>query len=169
MNVLQDVEKAVLAVLSTKHSQSLFDLWFKDLHLVQLSDTEAVFSINSDFKRNILQNRQVDTVKQALEEVNGFPVEVRFISTQGTGDAPAASPAPPADVAQETAAETPAASPASADEDEDGEERKDELDFGRAIENRSIVSEYTFESFIVGDSNRFAHAACYAVAQGPSS
>ncbi len=166
MNELQDVEKAVLAVLSTKHSQSLFDLWFKDLHLVQLSDTEAVFSINSDFKRNILQNRQVDTVKQALEEVIGFPVEVRFISTQGTGDPPATVPAPSADAAQESAAETPAGSLLFADEDE--EEKKDELDFGRAIENRSIVSEYTFENFIVGDSNKFAHAACYAVAQSPT-
>lgn len=27
---------------------------------------------------------------------------------------------------------------------------------------------YTFEEFVVGDSNRFSHAACYAVAQNPS-
>ena len=178
MNVLQDVEKAVLAVLSAKHSQSLYDLWFKDLHLVQLSDTEAVFSINSDFKRNILQNRQVETVKQALEEVNGFPVEVRFISTQGTGDTPAAGAGGAADDAaasqasDATNADTVARDAAPllsfSDIEEEEEDKKDELDFGRAIENRSIVSEYTFQNFIVGDSNKFAHAACYAVAQSPT-
>jgi len=29
-------------------------------------------------------------------------------------------------------------------------------------------SKYTFETFIVGNSNRFAHAACYAVAESPA-
>jgi len=32
----------------------------------------------------------------------------------------------------------------------------------------SLNSKYTFESFVVGNSNRFAHAACYAVGESPS-
>lgn len=161
MNVLQDVEKAVLATLAAKHSQSLYDLWFKDLHLVELNDKEAVFSINSNFKQSILQTRQTGSLSTALEEVNGFPVEVRIISTEGQKDAPPATPAASAMVS----ATAPEAVPAQT---YDKEEKKDEMDFGRAIENRSIVSEYTFENFIVGDSNKFAHAACYAVAQSPT-
>lgn len=36
------------------------------------------------------------------------------------------------------------------------------------ITNSIVHPEYTFENFIVGDSNRHAHAACLAVAQNPS-
>jgi len=32
----------------------------------------------------------------------------------------------------------------------------------------ALTSKYTFDNFVVGDSNRFAHAACLAVAQSPA-
>lgn len=37
----------------------------------------------------------------------------------------------------------------------------------KAVEPSSLVSKYTFDNFIVGSSNQFAHAACLAVASQP--
>ena len=37
-----------------------------------------------------------------------------------------------------------------------------------SISTLSLNEEYTFENFVVGNSNRFAHAACQAVANNPA-
>lgn len=43
-----------------------------------------------------------------------------------------------------------------------------ELASWRAANEDSVYASYTFEWFIVGNSNKFAHAAAYAVAQNPA-
>ncbi|MBO5789283.1 MAG: chromosomal replication initiator protein DnaA [Clostridia bacterium] len=162
MNDLRDVEIAILEVLKTMYSQTVFDLWFRDIRLEQMTDQYATFSINSTFKQGILQNRHSPALTKALEEVTGFPMKV-IISLRN--DDP---PAPPPDAPTE-----PQQEPAEPEVDIQKEEdpapptvSKD--DFGAAIQGRAIVTEYTFDNFIVGDSNKFAHAACLAVAKSPT-
>ncbi|MBQ3791618.1 MAG: chromosomal replication initiator protein DnaA [Clostridia bacterium] len=51
---------------------------------------------------------------------------------------------------------------------EDSEEHDREPSGGNTIENTLLLNpDYTFDNFVVGDSNRFAHAASQAVAQNP--
>ncbi len=41
-------------------------------------------------------------------------------------------------------------------------------DNGKDIRSYSLNSKYTFDTFVIGNSNRFAHAACVAVAESPA-
>lgn len=34
-------------------------------------------------------------------------------------------------------------------------------------QNNSMNPKYTFDSFVIGENNRFAHAACVAVSEAP--
>ena len=163
MSILHEVQWAVGEVLKESYSQTVYDLWFKDLRLEVLTDNHAVFSINSAFKKNILQNRHADALAKALEAVNGFSVTVEITLREDEPITPDESLDEGNVVTPEIVVQADAEVTAAAlDEVEEPE------DLGRAIESRSIISEYTFENFIVGASNKFAHAACLAVAQSPT-
>lgn len=154
MDALQDVGKAVLSVLKNAFAPTIYELWFQDLKLVSLNEDTAVFEINSDLKCQILQTRHSDNIRRALSEVIGYEAKLQFYSTEKEDG----FKIPTFHLAKEP-------EPVS-DEDE---EKNKKIDPGAAIQSPSIVEEYTFDNFIVGDSNRFAHAACMAVAMESSS
>lgn len=152
MQGLDDVHAAVMAGIRELYSQTVFDLWFGDLHLISLDDKEAVFKINSDFKQGILQKKYADVLKKAVSDVLGFEVDIVITSGQKTeGFSPTRFSSPP-----------PSIIPKSKKEEEP------EPDIGADIESAKVFSQYTFENFIVGESNKFAHAACIAVARNPA-
>ncbi len=148
---LEDVCSAFLAILEQKQSKTMFDLWFKDLKMVSLTETSAVFSINSDIKRSFLETKWTDLVASTLVEVVGFKPEVTFTSSESEFTIPE-------DILSTHEKKESITSLLSENE------KEEKVDFGTAIENHSIVADYTFDNFIVGESNKFAHAACYAVA-----
>ena len=74
----------------------------------------------------------------------------------GTTAEPAPTPNPTSAPADTSSARTPAPSPSPSPPPS---QRKEMF----------INSEYTFDNFIVGSSNKFAHAACVAVANNPAS
>ncbi len=141
-----------MAVIKELYSPTVFDLWFGDLSLLSLDDKEAVFKINSDFKQGILQKKYADVMRRAVAEVLGFEVDIMILSSQKNEgiSMPHFSSPPPSII------------PKSKKEEEI------EQNIGADIESKNIFSQYTFDNFIVGESNKFAHAACIAVARNPA-
>ena len=156
MQGLEDIRHAILENIRTLFPTTVFELWFKDLTLISLEETTATFAIPSDFKRNFLASKYKEVLKNATKEVIGFPLDIEIISSQGEGGPVA------------THFSTPVPSRLSQ------EERKqvlpeDPIDIGAELESKKVFSRYTFDNFIVGASNKFAHAAAVAVARQPAS
>ncbi len=156
MQELQEVRDAVMEIVRARHtfSQTVFDLWFKDLHMVSLDSNSVVFKINSDFKQGIIQNKYSEILEEAVQEVVGFPVTVRIISSEAVEGftRPTFTEKPPSAIPEEKRIEQP----------------EEPADIGADIESKRVFSQFTFENFVVGESNKFAHAACLAVARNPS-
>ena len=127
-------------------------LWFNDLKLTVLSNDTAVFMANSDFKRDIVYNRYLDKIKEALFEVIGFEVSVNVRSLQNEK-------------------ETTEKIEAAAEKNEIKTEIYSTVGENKVL-NRAAVpqafAEFTFDSFVVGESNKFAHAAAQSVANHPA-
>ncbi len=174
MQEFDEIWLLVLGELRKKHSETFVSLWISDLKLLSLSETTAVFYTPSAFKRDMLEKKHSETMIQALESVIGYKVDVAFTLSE-TPDIPSL----------ENREKTPFAEPVftennpkeSTDVLVEPPKQEDEPTYYSTSENRIMPenpsesfhsSEYTFDNFIVGSSNKFAYAACTAVAQRPA-
>ena len=157
MDTLKDIELSVLDRLKQKFTPTIYELWFKSMQLVSLDGETAVFSTDSNFKQDLISKRHATSIKDALREVVGFDVQIVVVSRESSEGfhIPEIEEKPeeikkPASILPEEPEQKP-------------------IDPESAIEGPSIVDEYTFDNFIEGESNRFALAACRAVALYSSS
>lgn len=151
---LGEIWQAVYASIGNAFSASSTELWFKEIRLVYLDNTLALMTIPSDFKKQILDTKFPDVLKEHFYNCLGFEVETELISgitTQITNEEEAR-------LIYENYIENKRKS--------DFEESQKQM--GRAVKvisaDKKSNSYYTFENFIQGDSNKFAYAACYAIA-----
>lgn len=162
MDELLNISLAVKEELKAKTDspQSSFDLWFGDFNLTSLSESVAVFSTPTKLRRQILSTRYIALIKETLAQIIGFDVEVEIYSLdQDSGFAPT-----PADTSEDMNKHFEKESL----EKSERKEKKIEEILNTSSDKRSLLDEYTFENFIEGESNKFAKAVCYAVANDPS-
>jgi len=126
-------------------SEVAVKLWIGSLQPLSLSGTVAAFTVQSDFQRNIVLQNYEELLKEAFENILGFPVELVIQVVEPDDDYmnTHSDPAP---------------------------RNAEEIDKRHASLEKSLEGanyEYTFSTFIVGRSNEFAYAACTAVAKEP--
>lgn len=138
---------------------STFKLWFGDFILISLEDNEAVFQTPTNLRKKILTSKYTSLISNALTEVIGFEVDIKIVSKEELQT-------------KDEEPENLIPSKEEALENEDREKKiKTLLDDTLSAdieEKKSILAEYTFDSFIEGASNKFAKATCVAVANVPA-
>src|SRR5579885_3198395 len=136
------VWQEVLTRIESQLSKPSYESFVKAMRPVTLEPDVFVFSVPSAFAKEWLESRYRGLIAETLREILTRGVDVRFIIADT--DAGEAQEAPP------TARPKP--SPARA----------------AYVEAPAFTSKYTFDTFVVGSGNRFAHAACLAVAESPA-
>lgn len=162
MDEFQGILDAFLPILQNKlsYTQSIFDLWFADLRLLELTEDHAHFVTSTKLRKKILSTKYYDVICQSLAEVIGFEVRVTIDSVNKDEDF---SPS----YAEELEEEKPEEKEPERIEREE-KEKQELIDFINDRSKKSLVEEYTFDNFIEGESNKFARAACLAVAKEPT-
>ena len=147
-NLLENISR------SPSIAPSSFKLWFGDLRLVSLDDKTAVFCAPSKMKKGILQSKFSEIIKKALTETICFEVEVVIVCPED-----GAVPSTTVDPEEKH----------RSDVERDREEEKTITEIMNSPSpTGSVIEEYTFDNFVEGSSNKFAKAACEAVAREPN-
>jgi len=133
----------ILARVETKVNRHSFYTWFKPTSFVGEAAGVLTVRVPNPLFRDWLTKHYTGVLSEAIGEVKKGDLEVAFVA-----DPDAAGPTLPLAPAGSTSFD-PEAVPSTP---------------GPA----GLNPRYTFDTFIVGSSNQFAHAACRAVAEAPS-
>jgi len=122
--------------------------WLKNTHAETMHDSTVIISVPNEFTRTRVESRLRGWVEGQLTSYFGRPVGIALVIA--TTDEEADDD----DFELSPSSTHPAPALSSVTE-------PDERSGGR------LNPKYTFESFVIGSSNRFAHAAAVAVAEAP--
>jgi chromosomal replication initiator protein len=132
---------AALGQLQLEMPRAAFDTWVRDAELLTYEDGTFIVGVQNAYAKDWLEDRLRSTVTRVLTGIAGRSADVRFVVWQ--------------DEAQE-------------------EEKPPVLAVPKVSRPQKVSSsislspKYTFESFVVGPSNRLAAAAAQAVAENPA-
>jgi len=135
----------ILSRVETKVNRHSFYTWFKPTTFVSEDAAAITVRVPSALFKDWLTKHYSSVISEALGEVKKASLAINFVSDAQV-DAPALPPTPQPAAAIESPAASVPPTPGPA----------------------GLNPRYTFDSFIVGSSNQFAHAACRAVAEAPS-
>ena len=134
-------------------SETIYDTWFAHAEPSSFGDSGLVVAVPNDFTRSWIESHFQNFVSTAARESLGRELDVSFAVGEWSG---AAAPVRPAQA-------PPRREPAPS------RERDQDSDLAyRDVQESPLNPKYTFDLFIIGSSNRFAHAAALAVAEGPA-
>jgi chromosomal replication initiator protein len=133
--------QAALGQLQMDMPKASFDTWVRNAEIVSYEDNVFIIGVPNTYARDWLDSRLTSKIKRLLCGIMNRTVSLRFIVWKGGSDQPLAEVAQ-----QEVEPEIPPAQ----------------------IKTTALINRYTFENFVVGSSNRLAHAASLAVAERPA-
>ena len=135
---LQDLWEQTLNVLKNEMSEVSFNTWMKSCDPISISEDTIKISVPNSFTRDILNNRYKDLVANSIQGICSKLYKLEFL------------------ISSEVALE----------------EKNKAIKIKGSPLNEEISNtlnpKYTFDSFVIGNSNRFAHAASLAVAEAPA-
>lgn len=150
----EHVWQSALGQLQMQMTRATFDTWVKDTRIVAKDDQKLVIGTKSAFAKDWLENRLFTTINRTVSNVLGRPISIQFVVDAAT-DEPSQPPSGLLWQTDNSSDRYPGPEP------NNGHSR---MERDRLMLNHR----YTFEQFIVGASNRLAHAASLAVAEKPA-
>ncbi|MGN1327746.1 MAG: chromosomal replication initiator protein DnaA [Clostridia bacterium] len=140
-NELNDLLTKAKELLKEETTKIAYDTWIKILEIQSADNDHIVLLTSTDFQKNIIASKYIDLLTNTFNYLTNRDCSVSVVSRE----------------------ELEAAS------------NNSNLSTGVSIEapinyaTTNLNPKYTFSSFVVGNNNRFAHAAALAVAEAPAS
>ena len=143
---MESVWDKATKIIQDKVSKQNFDTWIKPIKILAMEDKCIQLAVPNKFFKDWLMDNYLSMIKNTLHSVIGINVDIDFVLSKDKEKKPEA-----------------AVLPFDQDRNHSGNSQA-----GRNKNISFLNSNYTFDRFVVGPSNQFAHAASIAVAKQPA-
>ena len=142
---LKELWEKTLDIIKGELSEVSFNTWIKSCEPISMSSDTIKISVPNAFTQEILEKRYKDLVANSIKAICSKLYNIEFLIASEIQNS------------EENQSETK-------DSNLKGNKKfivNDEM-------TNNLNPKYTFDSFVIGNSNRFAHAASLAVAESPA-
>ena len=142
MNIVEEKWPEIIEHLRVEHELSnvSFTTWIQPLKIYDVIDDTVFILVNMNASVEYIEKKYLLPLKVCMAEITGIEYEVRFISEDSSKLAEIQNIAAEANQRKRTKS---------------------------LAEKAGLNPKYTFDTFVVGGNNNFAHAASLAVAESP--
>ena len=142
MNIVEEKWPEIIEHLRVEHELSnvSFTTWIQPLKIYDVIDDTVFILVNMNASVEYIEKKYLLPLKVCIAEITGIEYEVRFISEDSSKLAEIQNIAAEANQRKRTKS---------------------------LAEKAGLNPKYTFDTFVVGGNNNFAHAASLAVAESP--
>ncbi|MBP3040515.1 chromosomal replication initiator protein DnaA [Bacillaceae bacterium Marseille-Q3522] len=144
MEDINDLWAQVLAEIQKKISKPSFETWLKSTSVFSFKGDTFIVGVPNEFARSWLEERYSQLLSGILYDLTGEQLTLKFVI--------------PEKYQEEEQKDVPKPATGS-------EKKREELP---ELPISMLNQKYTFDTFVIGAGNRFAHAASLAVAEAPA-
>ncbi len=145
------VWEEVLSVVRSELNTPTFKTWFEHTSPVDVFEDRIVVGVQNEFAREWLESRYSGLLRSALSQVCGRPMAVEFVIPENASGNQGTTPVSPETASVEISESL----------------RSPEGTKAEPTDLSGFNPKYSFDSYVMGPSNQFAHAAALAVAESP--
>jgi chromosomal replication initiator protein len=151
MQQAESIWNAALGELELQMTKATFNTWVKPTVAVSWQEDDFVLGAPNGYIKDWLENRLHTPIQRTLTGILGQPVNVQFVVWAEEQEIDEPNTLPLLNPAEESEAQPQSHAPTPA-----------------ANGHMPLNPRYTFETFVVGPSNRLPHAAALAVSEAPA-
>lgn len=139
---LQETWEKTINILKGEITEVSFNTWIKSITPLSMDNSTIRLGVPNDFTKGILSSRYKTLIENSLKMITSKKYNTDFvIASEESIEETTRATARPQRIRESQSEEMP---------------------------TTTLNPKYTFDSFVIGNSNRFAHAASLAVAESPA-